>query len=453
MQVCLKVVSPRMRYVKCYVCSDKIHVKCDKNVTSEAAVIINSETFPGVCYICDHCRSRAQTDMIVADTSESKIELRMASLELGFQRMEVMMTSLTSKPVRAELESECGVNRSTLPQIQDKCGARQAENSENSIINTKQSVATSEMGTTEFESTMERTDVSGMERPSLGSKSVENVNEFSPKNTRHHIYSKSNSNTHTIKAAHTLSLTCTNVSESGATLFDAKRKHDLHCWYELCAQMALDPIKPASVTRLSRRPSSPHRGQPRLLRVTLQGEADVESALLHSYLINTSPDIACRIYADIPWWERKTNNYLNKTNLRTLTLLGIPEDVVTAAAHERIEHDYKQWRYIADTLGTQNAVVVNTFRVPRSQNYKGDGPNPLKITFLTSDMAEAFKTDWKTNRKKLPGDVRLSLPKSDPVNQRHDLSMKLRLDSSVQNKENETVTKNGNGPTHMESDQ
>jgi hypothetical protein len=180
----------------------------------------------------------------------------------------------------------------------------------------------------------------------------------------------------------------------------------------------------------------------------------MEKVLLHAYLLNHIPNSECRISADIPWWERKSvTKGVDKTKSRTLILLGVPESAGSPSPHERLEHDYKQWRFIASSINASEAVVVDTFRIPKSTNYKGDGPKPLKVTFLTSGMTDTIKMQWKTNRYRIPKDVRLSFPKTESTGVTNDTPLATRTDSGVQQDNTECLSKNGHRPAHLESDQ
>ena len=52
-------------------------------------------------------------------------------------------------------------------------------------------------------------------------------------------------------------------------------------------------------------------------------------------------------------------------------------------------------------------MVVDTFRIPQSPKYMGDGPCPLKITFLTGDMASDVRERWTRLKRFLPRGIRL----------------------------------------------
>ncbi|VDP16440.1 unnamed protein product [Echinostoma caproni] len=82
-----------------------------------------------------------------------------------------------------------------------------------------------------------------------------------------------------------------------------------------------------SVVRLFRQPSSPQAGEPRLLRVTLKDEKDVENVLLSSHLLgNVSSRI--RILPDRPWTGRmhyRTNpvDARESENKRVILIHGV----------------------------------------------------------------------------------------------------------------------------------
>lgn len=453
--ICQKRVSSRAKTVKCQTCSTPVHTKCDSTLPPEAVLLINNDNYPGVCYVCSRCLVKCASDSEVSQPSvsppEKTLEDRMASLELQFMQLQKLMKPATNRELKHSMVS--GVGR--LPPTSRPPAHTTQERSP--IIC---SVKISESAAPLQKRSMAQSNDNKRPVPKAGNKSsVKQTQSGSTKTLNTH--SKS---TRMPKATHTFSVICSNIQESKESLFEHKKQHDLHEWFKLCANMNIAHVIPLSLIRLSRLPSSPHRDKPRLLRVTLPSEKDMENVLLHAYLLNNLPDSEFRISADIPWWERKpVSTGLDRTNSRTLVLLGVPESAGSPSPHERLEHDYKQWRFIASSINASEAVVVDTFRIPKSTNYKGDGPKPLKVTFLTSGMTEAIKIKWKTNKNKLPKDVRLSFPKTDSPRVSNDVSMTTRSDSGVQQDNTDSdsgaqqdsiehLSKNGHCPTHHEPD-
>ena len=218
--------------------------------------------------------------------------------------------------------------------------------------------------------------------------------------------------------------------------------------------MTLSSILPSAAIRLKRHPRSPHQDEPRLLKVTLRSEQDLEDVLLHSHLLRNDPASVIRVHADIPWWERKSaSSSRAQVAARSLIVLGVPEDTEHTIPHRQTDHDRKQWKFICDIVDGRGTVVTDTFRIPKSVRYKGEGPRPLKLTFLTSSMTDFIRSQWTKHKHKIPGDVRLSVRTSNTTNPTGILPTSQIPTAIVQQNNTPTASKNGDRPAHAESDQ
>ncbi|KAF8563260.1 hypothetical protein P879_12009 [Paragonimus westermani] len=183
-------------------------------------------------------------------------------------------------------------------------------------------------------------------------------------------------------------------------------------WLKLCKRMQLKPVEPVSLTRLSRSPNSLHKDKPRLLEVTARTEKDLKRLLLSAFLLQNGFENSERVFADVPWWERSCKPgiqaSINGAEGRSLINLGVPETDETSDKKMRNKHDFLQWKFLGDTLKTNDVVVVDTFRIPKSPNYMGTGPKPLKLTPLRSEMLDIVKTQWQRYRNLFPRELRIS---------------------------------------------
>jgi hypothetical protein len=183
-------------------------------------------------------------------------------------------------------------------------------------------------------------------------------------------------------------------------------------WKKLCELMGLTTVTPLSLVRLSRSPKSPHQDKPRLLKVIVSSEKDLENILLSAHTLRDGREDSCRVFADVPWTERYKNRSKSATsdnaNAKSLILLGVPEATDTSMGESLSHHDAQQWGFISTVIGAHDVAVVDTFRIPNSPKYQGSGPRPLKLTLLTEGMAETIRIKWKQSAHYLPKYIRIS---------------------------------------------
>ena len=97
-----------------------------------------------------------------------------------------------------------------------------------------------------------------------------------------------------------LTIIYTNVPESTDPLLRNRSAHDSAEWVKLCSLMEVSVSSPLHLTRLTRHPSSPHHGKPRLLRVELSTAHDVETVILSSHTLRSHPECLTRVFPDPP---------------------------------------------------------------------------------------------------------------------------------------------------------
>jgi hypothetical protein len=219
-----------------------------------------------------------------------------------------------------------------------------------------------------------------------------------------------------------LSVICTNVPEATDTLLANKQEHDMKHWFQLCSRMGLRAIKPVSLIRLSRKPNSPHDDKPRLIKVVVQSEKELEDILLSAYLLRDDNQSSSRVFADVPWLERTKPSLpgqqqnVQKHDGRSVIILNVPEPTPDSDKNAKTSHDLNQWKYLSNTIQTNDEAVVDIFRIPKSPRYEGNGPRPLKIRLLTASMVASVLSNWKRYRHKLPRDIRFvsGIPKQHP---------------------------------------
>jgi hypothetical protein len=174
-------------------------------------------------------------------------------------------------------------------------------------------------------------------------------------------------------------------------------------------------ITPATITRLARARDSPHATKPRLTRVELRTPGDVEIVLLAAHLLRGQNEV--RIFPDVPWVERKKLNNLPKSeerserNKSSVFIHGVPEGLGPNDV-ANYHHDCTEWRYIVEHLGINNVVTTEVIRIPSSSPNSRSDPRLLKVRMLTADMANACIQAWKSQRQKLPPEIRLQPPRS-----------------------------------------
>ena len=228
-----------------------------------------------------------------------------------------------------------------------------------------------------------------------------------------------------------LTIICTHVPESQHLSLKDRHQDELKHWTDVCRNMNLT-IVPKSLTRLPRPPSSPHSGEPRLLRVTLQSQNDIEEVLLSAHLLKESGSNV-RIFPDIPWHERRkrqTDPQSAKTEemKKAIFIHGIPEST-EINPFRKLEHDRREWQFVQELLGAEGCVTTSLIRLRPSPNYKGTGPRILKATLLSEDMVETLISSWSIRKRLMPPELRLRAalspnPSSKPA------SLKLQTDGN-----------------------
>lgn len=367
---CEDPVSHDLPSVRCAFCGDVVHAHCDMTLTSKAVKIINDDRYPSVCYQCSKCRAA----IVVSCTNsegDNKMENRMSKLEEQLKQITSLVQNLTSQDVHVQ---------SAEPPNE-----------------------TLEQPTCTY---------AGVTATALNSKTQKNFNPVANSPTTRKSkegYSKMD-----------LSVICTNVPEATDTLLSNRHDHDMNEWLKLCSRMSLNDIKPVTLTRLSRKPNSPHQNSPRLLKVVVRSEKELENILLSTYLLRGDKDDSSRVFADVPWSERSKASIQTKQDHRTkkeersLVILNVPESAPDLDAQGGARHDLQQWKYLSDIIEAKNEAVIDLFRIPKSPKYKGDGPRPLKITLLTAKMAETVFHNWTYFRHKLPRELRIKRSNSKP---------------------------------------
>lgn len=356
--MCGNPVSPDMPSVQCTFCGLHVHAQCDSTLTVKSVKMVNDERHPSICYKCTACRPTQIANNCGIRHSNTggngpiEMEQRMTQLEEQIRQIRELVQPVANERVQIRADAKSP----TLPKLTPK-------------PNTPVLTA----------------------RPK--------PDELRDKRT----FSTG------------LSVICTNVMEANDTLLHNKQKHDKEQWLKLCSKMQLKAIDPLSLTRLSRPPDSQHKDKPRLLKVTLRAEKDLEDVLLSAFLLQNETENKERVFADVPWWERsrkpgKTDN-INRAEDRSLIILGVPDTDETSDKKIQNKHDFLQWKFISDILKTDDVAVVDTFRIPRSPKYMGTGPKPLKLTLLRSEMLSIVKTQWQRYRNLLPSELRLSTTK------------------------------------------
>ncbi|VDP70909.1 unnamed protein product [Echinostoma caproni] len=96
----------------------------------------------------------------------------------------------------------------------------------------------------------------------------------------------------------TFTVIFTNLPEPTSQSLRERQQDELNRWIEVCARIGVE-AKPVSLTRLWRQPTSIHIGEPRLLRVTLASEEDVENVLLLVFSLKLGPAIPEFYRADL----------------------------------------------------------------------------------------------------------------------------------------------------------
>ena len=209
-----------------------------------------------------------------------------------------------------------------------------------------------------------------------------------------------------------LTVICSNLPESSASSLRQREADDRQKWDEICSMIGIS-ASPASLTRLSRHPQSPHQEKPRLLRVVLKSVGDVEKTLLSSALLReTGSDV--RIFPDVPWEERQLRRVNPEAakelrNKRVVIIHGVPELGDQDEATKR-NHDCSEWRYIQEILGIEGIITTDVSRIKPPANRNKNGPPLLKITVRSEDMVTSVLNAWYKSKKHAPPELRLRAP-------------------------------------------
>ncbi|CAH8510231.1 unnamed protein product [Dicrocoelium dendriticum] len=176
-----------------------------------------------------------------------------------------------------------------------------------------------------------------------------------------------------------MTVICSNVPEPTSESLKGRQAEEQNRWAEITSALGLK-VLPTGLTRLSRNPSSPHLGEPRLLRVTFGNTRELEDVLLARHLLVNS-SVSARIFPDRPWAERqkhKSNPSSSRQNeMKKVVLVhGVPE-LKHDDSSERQKHDIEEWRYIAELYDMKNVVAFDVTRLTASTNYQGSGPRIL----------------------------------------------------------------------------
>ena len=360
--ICDLEVSPEKPTVLCRLCGVHVHTACDEALNAMTIELLIGDNNPAVCYQCTQCRPKS---VVAVRPGKSVLEERVVAVEAQIHRIQQQLQLGASGSVNyfeQDRDGNVSVPETRLP-------------SENRAPNPGEITLTAT-------------------EPNLHERS-EQPRRRSPK----------------------LSFICTNVPEARETLLHSIYQHDQAEWSKLCDRLGLAYIKPVSLLRLRRDQRSPHNNNPRMLKITVSTEAELEDILLSAHLLRDGEDSTSRIYPDLPWWERRPGaspeKRNNLTDNRSLVLMGIPEAADTTAKNQVLTHDSQQWKFIEDQMGLKNCVVVDTFRIPKSSKYMGSGPCPLKLTFLTNAMATEVQDRWNNLKHLLPTGIRLQYRKSN----------------------------------------
>lgn len=370
---CQKSVSRDIVSVRCEFCGHCVHAECDETLTVQSLKMVNDDRHPSICYQCPNCRTshlvgRFKSANSAENDKSFGMEIRMSHLEEQLKQITAVLQHLLD-------QNKC------LPTATQKANP----NNLTAASRTRSPVKLLEA----------KKDIEIVTRKN--SKSKSNI----PVISKNKVASS--------KAA--LSVICTNVPEATDTLLANRHEHDMSQWDKLCSRMSLKPIKPVSLTRLSRKPGSVHNDKPRLLKVAVQNEKELEDILLSAYLLRDCEKTDNRIFADVPWKEREKSAHKGKHREiekgKSLLILNIPEPASDSDMQCQNKHDYHQWKYLSDAIEANNEAVIDIFRIPKSPKYEGNGPRPLKLTFLTTAMADTVYKNWNRFRYKLPREIRI----------------------------------------------
>ena len=226
---------------------------------------------------------------------------------------------------------------------------------------------------------------------------------------------------------------CSNLPESTASSLCQREADDGKKWEEVCSSIGVSAT-PASLTRLSRHPQSPHKEKPRLLRVVLKSVVDVEKTLLSCALLRTTGSDV-RIFPDVPWEERQLRRVNPEAakelrNKRVILIHGVPELGDQDEATNR-DHDCSEWRYIQGILGIEGIITTDVSRIKPPIHRINNGPPLLKITVRSEDMVTSIFNAWYKSKKHAPPELRLRAPYVTTLRKLHSESSKIKASDEL----------------------
>ena len=307
---CQNPVSYDVVSVRCGFCGLNVHADCNETLTNKSLKMINDDRHPSICYQCLNCRtahsdSNFKRTHLLASEEGNSTERRLFHLEEQLKQTMELVQDLISQGshVPADVESEQSTSL-LMGNYTDK----------------------------NLQWSEKKTDLESKKQKNL--KPKPNI----PANT--------NSRPSPRKAI--LSVICTNVPEATDTLLANKHEHDMNQWLHLCSRMSLRAIRPVSLIRLSRKPNSLHQDKPRLLKVSVQNEKELEDILLSAYLLRDGEKNSSRVFVGIPWSKRKSSSQKGKQHPtgkhegRSLVILNGPESESHLDTQCRNKHDFQQ---------------------------------------------------------------------------------------------------------------
>ena len=381
---CQRNFTARSRRATCSVCSIHVHASCDPLLTDGVLKAMTVDPLSRIRYICNDCLPYLETLRRMHRADDDSSTCAMDNSVLSFRS--VPSTKLEDEPVdliNAPISDSKHEHESVTKRL-DVIEEKLELISQGLISRLHQAQPTSQSP---------KLPISYSDAVVKGTSRVSTKNE-----------------TKNLKASlmESFTLICTNIPESESPSLRERQEADRKSWSELCSVLELD-VHPVQLTRLSRPPTSPHAGEPRLLRVLMKNESDVETVLLSAFKLRLAKSII-RIYPDIPWKERKILKDGAKfvtmdVDLRSVFVHGVPE-LKDADELKNKQHDCTEWKYIKELLGVDNIITTKIFRLPHSTNYKGNGPRILKVTLSSDQIVTSLLSSWYQHRNIAPPDLR-----------------------------------------------
>lgn len=363
----------------CSVCSQLVHASCDPLLTDSVLKAITTDAFSRIRYICADCLPFLETLRRMRSADQDSSTCAMDNSVLSFQT--VPSSALDDVPIEL-IDAPISVSKRDHANVTQRLNVieEKLEMLSKAII---PSPRNTEPAPTSYSDALAK----GIPRTNVKNES---------KN---------------IKAPNleALTLICSNIPESDSPSLRERQEADKKSWSELCSVLEVN-IHPVQLTRLSRPPKSPHAGEPRLLRVLLKNESDVETVLLAAFKLRLAKSVI-RIYPDIPWRDRQLRKEDHKKDtriddFRAVFVHGVPELNDTDELKNK-QHDCSEWRYIKELLGTDNIITTRLSRLPHSTNYKGTGPRILKVCLNSEQMVSSLLSSWYQHRRNAPPDLRI----------------------------------------------